>query len=152
MAIPEALKGINRLEATAAQGPKLPDEIPGARETERAQTQLQELQQRADAMGLCVPWMTYSTLSLWQTLDALTVQKTICIEDGELDTQDYDITDDWLEALHVDYAKEDIASPTSTVFMRWVLPTSTHWDPRTRLDGELLGAILLLHDCRVRRV
>ena len=47
------------------------------------------------------------------------MQKTICIEDGELDTQDYDITDDWLEALHVDYAKEDIASPTSTVFMRW---------------------------------
>lgn len=119
VSIPEALKGINRLEATAAQGPKLPDEIPGAREIERAQTQLQELQQRADVMGLCVPWMTYSTLSLWQTLDALTMQKTICIENGELDTQDYDITDDWLEALHVDYARGDIASPTSTVFMRW---------------------------------
>ena len=97
--------------------PICPCEIPGARDIERARTQLQELQQREEEIGLRVPWMTYSTLSLWQTLDELTVQKILCIENGDLDTQDYDITDDWLETLHMDYAKGD--PPTSAVFMRW---------------------------------
>ena len=153
VSIPEALKGINRLEATAAQGPKLPDEIPGAREIERTQTQLQELQQRAD-VGLCVPWTIYSTLSLWQILDALTVQKTICIENGELDTQDYDITDDWLEALHFGLCQRRycLTYIYSLHELGPIFPTSPYWDTWTRFDGELHGAILLLYDCRVRRV
>lgn len=152
--IREALKGINRLEATAVQGPKLPDVLPETKELERAKEQLGQLQHQASQLSLQCPWKSFCQLPVWQEVDitTLTVQK---LENGDFDVRDYDITNDWLEVLHVDYARQDPASPTSTVFLRWgqqALPISSCGGAWTGTDGSLSGTGFLFHDCRVRGV
>ena len=120
--IPGALKGINRLEAKPAYGPRLPHALPGEEDLRRARDQLQRLQQQAELKGLLCDWRTFMDTPLWQALTTFTSQQVVAPEAEELDIQDYDITSDWLDVLYEDDCRQENVGedlPTLAIFLRW---------------------------------
>ena len=120
--IPGALKGINRLEAKPAYGPRLPHALPGEEDLRQAREQLQTLLQQAEHKGLLRDWRSFMDTLLWQALSNFTCRQVLALETEELDIQDYDITSDWLDVLYEDDCRQEAVGedlPTLTIFLRW---------------------------------